>query len=209
MMTVHKVSEITGASIRTLHHYDKIGLLPAAAVTQAGYRLYNEKSLERLQQIKLLKIRRKHLDNLIALAHEIKNEGADKMSFKEFDKSEIEKYSAEAKEKWGNTDAWREYEKKSGGRCVSEQDNINAQLMDIFREFGTIRNGSPESGEAEALVKKLQCFITENYYTCTDEILLSLGTMYAAGGDFTRNIDRAGGEGTALFACRAIESAVK
>ena len=54
MMTVNEVSKISGISVRTLHHYDHIGLLPATDVTKAGYRLYDESALERLQQILFL-----------------------------------------------------------------------------------------------------------------------------------------------------------
>ena len=77
-------------------------------------------------------------------------------------------------------------------------------LMDIFRRFGMIRHLSPASYEAQSLVAQLQTFITDHYYTCTQQILFSLGQMYAAGGEMTANIDRAGGEGTAIFACEAI-----
>ena len=56
MMTVHEVSKISGVSIRALHHYDKIGLLPATEVSNAGYRLYDDTSLERLQHILLFNI---------------------------------------------------------------------------------------------------------------------------------------------------------
>ena len=76
--------------------------------------------------------------------------------------------------------------------------------MEIFAEFGAIRDGDPASGKAQALVRKLQDFITAHYYTCTDQILSGLGQMYAAGGEMTRNIDSCGGEGTAVFAGRAI-----
>jgi len=55
MMTVHEVSRRTGVSVRALHHYDSIGLLPPAAVSEAGYRLYDEAALERLQQILLFR----------------------------------------------------------------------------------------------------------------------------------------------------------
>ena len=55
MKTVHEVSKLTGVSIRTLHHYDKIGLLSPATRTEAGYRLYNEGDLARLQQILLFR----------------------------------------------------------------------------------------------------------------------------------------------------------
>ena len=55
MMTVHGVSALTGVSIRALHHYDKIGLLHPTEVTEAGYRLYDDNALERLQCIMLFK----------------------------------------------------------------------------------------------------------------------------------------------------------
>ncbi|MBP5379214.1 MAG: TipAS antibiotic-recognition domain-containing protein, partial [Ruminococcus sp.] len=75
----------------------------------------------------------------------------------------------------------------------------------LFAEFGELKSGSPESDEAQAMVKKLQGFITEHFYICTDEILSGLGKMYAADGEFRENIDRAGGNGTADFAAAAIE----
>ena len=55
MRTVKEVSQITGVSVRTLHHYDAIGLLKPTAVTEAGYRLYDDEALERLQQILLFR----------------------------------------------------------------------------------------------------------------------------------------------------------
>ena len=76
--------------------------------------------------------------------------------------------------------------------------------MDIFAEFGTIRDTDPASAEAQALVQKLQGYITENFYTCSDQILLSLSGMYGGGGSMTENIDKAGGPGTGEFAARAI-----
>lgn len=80
--------------------------------------------------------------------------------------------------------------------------------MNIFAEFGKIKELPPSSAEAVALAKELQDHITENYYTCTDEILLGLGAMYAGGGDFTDNIDKVGGDGTAVFACEAIKAMI-
>ena len=77
---------------------------------------------------------------------------------------------------------------------------------DIFREFGKLRKGEPEGAEAQAKVAKLKDYITANYYKCTDIILDGLGKMYAAGGEMTENIDKAGGEGTADFASKAIEA---
>lgn len=240
MMTVNEVSKISGISVRTLHHYDHIGLLPATDVTKAGYRLYDESALERLQQILLFKalefplkeikeildspdfnrskaleqqihmleLRKEHLQNLIDLARGIKAIGVKHMSFEAFDTRKIDEYAAQAKASWGKTEAYKEFEKKSEGRSKETQQKLNVEMMSIFAEFGKIKDLSPASEEAIALAKKLQEHITEHYYTCTDEILLTLGTMYAGGGDFTTNIDKVGGEGTAVFACEAIKAMI-
>ncbi len=130
------------------------------------------------------------------------------MSFEAFDTRKIDEYAAQAKASWGTTDAYKEYEQKSAGRTKETQQKLNVEMMHIFAEFGKIKNMSPDSQEAAALAKKLQGHITENYYNCTDEILLGLGTMYAGGGDFTTNIDKVGGEGTAVFAYEAIKAMV-
>ncbi len=83
---------------------------------------------------------------------------------------------------------------------------LHEQMMGIFGEFGLIRMEDPAGEAAQALVKKLQDFITEHLYTCSDDILHSLGMMYAGGGEFTTNIDRFAGEGTAEFAHCAIDT---
>ena len=77
-------------------------------------------------------------------------------------------------------------------------------LMELFKEFGTMRDRSPADTDAQQQVKKLQDFITANYYTCTKQILAGLGQMYSAGGEMTDHIDAAGGKGTAEFAAKAI-----
>lgn len=127
------------------------------------------------------------------------------MDFSPFDRSELEEYAAQAKAKWGKTDAYKEFEQKTAGQTTAQMQSTGNALMDIFAEFGAIRYTSPSSGEAQALVAKLQGFITQHYYTCTKEILRGLGRMYVAGDSMTENIDNAGGEGTAEFAHQAIE----
>ena len=77
--------------------------------------------------------------------------------------------------------------------------------MLLFREAGEIRNTDPASPEAQSIVRRIQDFITENLYTCSDKILSGLGKMYSGGGDFTKNIDEYGGEGTAEFVDKAIQ----
>ena len=127
------------------------------------------------------------------------------MDFSPFDHSEMDKYTAQAKRKWGKMEAWQEYEQKTAGQTPEQMQSTGAGLMDIFKEFGAIRHLSPASPEAQALTAKLQGFITEHYYTCTKQILRGLGQMYIAGDSMTENIDKAGGEGTARFAHEAIE----
>ncbi len=161
------------------------------------------KALE--QQIRLLKLKKEHIENLIDLAIGIKAIGVRQLKFDAFDTRKIDEYAAQAKASWGTTPAYREYEEKSKGRTKEDDMRIQQGMVDIFAEFGAIRNTDPASEEAQALVKKLQDYITQHMYTCTKEILGGLGKMYAGGGDFTKNIDSFGGEGTAEFASRAIE----
>ena len=127
------------------------------------------------------------------------------MDFSAFDTAELDQYAAQAREQWGKTDAYREFEQKTAGQTQQQMRSTGDALMDIFAEIGAVRQLSPASPEAQAMVAKLQAFITANYYTCTRQILRGLGQMYIAGDSMTDNINRAGGEGTAEFAHRAIE----
>ena len=160
-------------------------------------------------QIKLLELRRDQLDRLIDLARRLKLKGETDLSFKEFDKSKIEAYRKLAKETWGDTDAYREYEKKEAEQTDVEKRGNAEAMMDIFFEFGNMKEKDPAAPQVQAQVKKLQDFITKNYYTCTDNILAGLGRMYAAGGEMTDNINVAGGKGCAEFVSKAIEEYCK
>ena len=157
------------------------------------------------QQIELLQLKKEHIENLIDLAVGIKAMGVRELTFDAFDTRKIDEYAREAKASWGTTAAYKEFEEKSKGRTQEQNRDIGQGMMEIFAEFGQIKDTDPASEKAQKLVKKLQGYITEHFYTCTDEILSGLGKMYAGGGDFTTNIDSYGGEGTAEFAHRAIE----
>ena len=117
----------------------------------------------------------------------------------------MKNYETEARESWGNTDAYREHEQKTKNYTKEKWAEANEGLMAIFAEFATEKaNGaSADSAEAQALASKLQTHITANYYTCTNEILAGLGKMYVADERFRNNIDKYG-EGTAEFASEAI-----
>lgn len=239
-LTVHEVSQRSGVSIRTLQYYDKIGLLKPAEYTDAGYRLYDDEQLERLQQIllfrelefplkdiqkildapdfdrekaldqqiALLKLQKEHLEKLLRFARGLKGEPT--MNFDVFDTSKMEDYTRQAKETWGQTEAFREFEEKNAGRTAEDQQKLAGGMMAIFEEFGALKDtADPEGNEAQALVRKLQGYITTHFYTCTDEILAGLGQLYTAGGAMTDNIDKAGGPGTAAFASAAIAACCK
>jgi hypothetical protein len=115
-------------------------------------------------------------------------------------------YETEARERWVDTDAYREYEQKTKNYTKEKWAEANNGLMTIFAEFAACKGSgaSADSAEAHALVAKLQAHITANYYTCTDEILAGLGKMYIADERFKKNIDKYG-EGTAEYASAAIE----
>lgn len=239
MWTVHQLSEISGVTARALRHYDSIGLLKPTSLTDAGYRLYDDTALERLQQIlffrelefplveikailespnfdrnraleqqiTLLELKREHLENLIALAKGVKLLGVRYMDFKAFDTSKIDQYAKEAKALYGKTPEYQEFLEKSKNWNPEKDKALEAQMMGIFARFGEMKETSPDSPEAAALVREMQAFITENFYTCSDKVLMGLGKMYSGGGDFTENIDKVGGPGTAEFAAKAIAAA--
>ena len=118
-------------------------------------------------------------------------------------------YSVEARERWGNTAAYREHERKTKNYTKEKWAEVNDGLMSIFAEFAACKESgmSADSDEAQALVAKLQAHITENYYTCTDEILAGLGKMYVADERFKKSIDKYSDE-TAEFVSRAIACCV-
>lgn len=236
MRTVNEVSKLTGVSVRTLHHYDAIGVCKPSKVTEAGYRLYDDAALERLQavllfrelqfplkeikemldspifdpkealdqQIRLLELQKKHIEQLISFAREIKDKGVKEMNFDAFDKTEVDQYAAEVKERWGNTKAYKQWEERAGKKTPDEFRESNAGLMALFAEIGARKELLPEEESVQQKIEELQKFITDNYYTCTDEILSGLGQMYVNDDRMKRNIDKAGGEGTAEFASKAI-----
>ena len=199
-----------------------------------------EKALQ--QQVELLTMKKERLERLIQLAEELRagstgqakstgesrertkrpTERSHTMDFKAFDKSKLEEYAKRAREQYSDTDAYKEYEVKSAGRTLEDEQVFAKEFMAIFARFGALlQDGAdsdaagdhaeasspadPTSPTAQALVQELRDYITEHFYNCTPEILSGLGKMYAADGEFKENIDAAGGPGTAEFASKAID----
>ncbi|MBE6570382.1 MAG: hypothetical protein E7658_09240 [Ruminococcaceae bacterium] len=119
-------------------------------------------------------------------------------------------WEAEARNRWGDTDAYREHSEKTKQYTKEKWAKANAGLMAILAAFAACRDSGigAESEQARALAAKLQAHITENYYTCTDEILTGLGVMYVTDRRFRQNIDKYG-DGTAEYAAAAIEAYCK
>ena len=235
-MQIKEFARLTGVSVRTLHYYDEIGLLvPAFVDKSTGYRYYDEKSLLRMQEIlfyreldfslksigqilsspnydakqslaeqkNLLILKKERLERLItAIDQAMKGENV----MSAFDNSKFEAYKAEAKERWGSTDAYEQHEEKTKNYTKSKWNALAGEMNDIFAAFALCKkNGdTPDSTEAQNLVNALQTHITGNYYSCTKEILAGLGQMYVVDERFRNNIDT-NGSGTAQFVAEAIE----
>ena len=239
-MHIKEFAKLCGVSVRTLHYYDEIGLLkPAFVDEQNGYRFYDEKSLERIQEIlfyreldfplksiseilsspdydkqKALKEQRKLLilkkERLERIIDALDSAEKGKITMNAFDNNEFDtarkQYEAEAKERWGKTDAYKEHEQKTASYSKDKWQQVNDGLNAVLAEFAVcLQSGqAPDSNEAQSLAKKLQSYITENYYTCDRGILKGLGQMYVADERFRENIDKHA-VGTAQFISEAIE----
>ena len=236
-MQIKEFAEQIGVSVRTLHYYDEIGLLkPSEVDAQNGYRFYDERSLERMQEIlfyreldfslktiaqilsspdydkqqaltrqrKLLLAKKERLERLIdALDSLEKGEGFMKPNNEYEDLKN--KYAEEVRQRWGSTDAYKESQQRNTDFSQA------ASLLDaVFEEFAELdRSGiSPDDEAAKIQVEKLQRCITDNFYTCTNEILAGLGQMYVADVRFKNYIDKHG-EGTAEFVSQCIKSYCK
>ena len=132
------------------------------------------------------------------------------MAFEAFDTSKMDEYAAQAKASWGETPEWKEYERKSAGRTKEDDRVLGDELMSLFKPFARMaaEGVDPACEEALAQAKRIQDYISEHFYACSDEVFLQLGRAYGAGGDFTRNIDAAAGTGAAAFATQAIEASL-
>ena len=159
------------------------------------------------EQKRLLTLKKDRLERLIA-ALEQAEKGEITMSA--FDNSEYEaarqQYEDEAKQRWGDTDAYKESWAKTADYSKDKWNDVFGGLNGVFAEFAACRNGgdSADSETAQRLVKKLQDYITANFYHCTNEILAGLGQMYVCDERFKKNID-SHGEGTAEFVSKAIK----
>ena len=230
---IKEVADIAGISVRTLHHYDQLGLLKPESTTEVGYRLYSDQDLEQLQQIlffkelgfslkeikallsnqdfdqkqalkthhKLLlekKIRLEAIISLVKKTLKAKERGEIDMSKKEmfeaFDMSEIEKhqqqYAEETKQKYSDSEAYRESQKRTSSYTKDDWANIQAESNDIYNSLALLMDKDVTDPEVQVVIEKWRQHISKNFYNCTLEIFRGLGELYVQDERFTANIDK-------------------
>ena len=227
--SIGQAARMLDVSVRTLRHYDEIGLVKPAEVGENGYRYYDREAMALLQQVlfyrelglplkeigpllqapeterrraleahrHLLELKKQQLEGLLQLVDDTlggKTMQKPKITQADIDAAK-EQYAAEAKERWGHTDAW----KQSQGKTPNA-----AKMDEIFQGFAALLGTDPADGAVQVQVKTWQQFITDNLYPCTDEILAGLGQMYVCDERFTANLDKYG-EGTAKLMSDAIK----
>ncbi len=166
-----------------------------------------DKKIALAKQRKLLILKKERLEGIID-ALDSAEKG--KVTMAAFDNSDYEtarkQYEVEAKKRWGETDAYKEHAEKTANYTADKWQEVNDGLNAVLAKFAECMNNgnTADSVEAQALVKELKNYITENYYTCTNEILLGLGQMYVADERFKANIDKHA-VGTAKFVSEAIK----
>jgi DNA-binding transcriptional MerR regulator len=237
-ITISQVAKAAGVSVRTLHHYDEIGLFGPSRRSEAGYRLYERDDLLRLQQIlffkelgfpleqigrilrdpafdleaalrmqrTLLEERSARLRALIATVDQTLEslERGTTMTkeemFEVFGDFDPTKYQDEAKERWGNTDAWRESAKRTARYGKKEWQQIRAEADAISREMAEAMSSGarPTDAKVLALAERHRKHIERWFYPCPPEMHRGLGELYVNDPRFTENIDKAG-KGLAAF----------
>ncbi|ASB97579.1 MerR family transcriptional regulator [Streptococcus equi] len=229
MKTVKEVSQLTGLSVRTLHEigllpptmvgengyrfYDAAALRRLQDILLFRELAFPLKTIKQLldspsydqqaalaAQIKMLELRKAHLEKVIAHARTLQK-GEETMTFDIYSKSQLEAFQLEAKERWGETEAYMAYEAKVNQPSAEQ---LIKDMGEIFSIFGRMLDQPVAELAVQQQVKALQDYISQHFYDCSTEILSALGCMYLEDDRFRAAIDHMGGAGTAAFVSRAI-----
>jgi MerR family transcriptional regulator, thiopeptide resistance regulator len=227
--TVGELAKLTGITVRALHHYDEIGLVVPSQRTAAGYRLYDDHDVIRLQQVLLFRelglpldeiafaideagtreeLLRKHREVLVAKrsridvmlasldsalvalekGHAMQPDDV-KQLFNGFDPSQ---YEDEVKERWGDTDAYKESMRRTKQYGKAEWTQIQADWGTIYADMAALmKAGTPVADPAvQALVEAHRAHIDRWFYPCSKEMHKGLGAMYVADPRFAANLDK-------------------
>ena len=237
-LSVSEMAKLCGVSVRTLHHYDHIGLLCPETAVDSGYRWYGAADVEKMQQIlfyRELDFPLKDIRDILADPRYDKQEALRRQrrllllkrqrldgllelldaNLKGERTMEFKGFDAGELEA-----ARRQYADEAKARWghtdawkesqvkTEDWDTQTEGMNNIFRRAAALRESDPAGTEAQALVEEWQDFISTHYYACTKEILAGLGEMYTADERFQKNLDRFG-EGTAAFLSKAIAAYCK
>lgn len=227
--TVGAVAALTGVSVRTLHHYDQIGLVVPGVRTTAGYRGYTDADVERLHLVLVYRavglpldeirtllddpdadvvahLRRQHvllaeqvdrLNEAIKAVEELMNAHRKGIQLSAEDQVEIfgttafgVEYADEAEQRWGDTDAWEQSQRRVAGFTKDDWVRIKAEGDDLLSALAEAKRTGvrPGSAQANELAARHRASI-EHFYHCGDEMHRSLVEMYLADERFTRYYD--------------------
>ena len=231
--TVGETAQIAKVSVRTLHHYDEIGLLAPSARSDSGYRLYGPTDLERLHQVLLFRelgfaledIRRIMLDPgfdrtealraqrallaekarrteamLKAIDAALAREEGATMSDEEkremfgdlFDGFDPAEYEDEVKERWGETDAYKQSMERTKRYTKADWEQIKAEGEENTNAFiALMEAGVPaDSPEAVALAEEHRQHLSKWFYDLPVEFYANMASIWVNDPRFTKNIDK-------------------
>ncbi|MFE0101412.1 MerR family transcriptional regulator [Streptomyces sp. NPDC059009] len=223
--SVGQVAGFAGVTVRTLHHYDEIGLLAPSERSHAGHRRYSDADLDRLQQILFYRelgfpldevasllddpradprahLRRQHelltarIEKLQKMAAAVENAmEARKMGinltpeekFEVFGDHDPDQYAEEVAERWGDTEAYRESQRKAASYTKEDWKRINTEMEAIHARMADVlaRGLAADSTEAMDVAEEHRLFITRSHYACSHELHSCLGRMYVDDERFT------------------------
>ncbi|MBR2417655.1 MAG: MerR family transcriptional regulator [Clostridia bacterium] len=163
---------------------------------------YNKKEAFRKQK-ELLKLKKERIEKMISVLEEAEKGELKIMTIDNSYEKTRKQYETEVKEKWGNTDAYKESQQKTAIYSKEKWNDVSSGLDEVIAEFAKAKAEGKTAEDSTSLAEKLQQYITDNFYTCTKEILAGLGEMYVLDERFKENIDKHG-EGTAEFMREAI-----
>ena len=236
---VKELAQIANVSVRTLHHYDEIGLLRPSQRSASGYRKYDQGDVLRLQQILIqrelglpleeirrclddpgfdqrrallaqreqLRTRARHTAGMLqaverALAALDPRKTEEEMDPKQlFDGFDPAQYEAEAEQRWGSSEAFRESARRTKGYSSEDWQRFAAEQAALYAEaWALLTAGEPPDGErAGAVAERHRALIDRWFYPCSLEMHRGLASLYEGDPRFAANIDRHGAGLTAFL----------
>ena len=228
-LTVGQVAEQFGVTVRTLHHYDQIGLLVPGERTPAGYRQYTAADITRLQHVVVYRrlgfpleeiallldepsvdvsehLRRQRLAVLsrldemrdlvtaidLALEREMSGIKLTKGEQKElFGDGFSDGYAEEAEQRWGETEAWRQSQRRTSTYSKQDWVQIKAEMEAAETAFVAAMDASLPATSEEAMdaAEQSRLHIEKWFYDITPEFHRNLGDMYIADPRFTKTYE--------------------